>query len=130
MEDKRYSFSNVTVRIYEEEFLKDTSATFKITENQFANSKSAFVVHYFKKGYYSDHPKNGAKVNSDSEILTELKELRKSIETLSNCLKAEKTSTIANSKTIIEVQGSIIDLLVEIANELGLEVDILEPKGD
>ena len=130
MEDKKYSFSNVTVRIYEEEFLKDTSKQFKITENQFANSKSAFVVHYSKKGFYNDHPKNGVKTSNDSEILTELKELRKSIETLSNCLKAEKTSVIANSKTIIEFQGSIIDLLAEIASQLGLEVNILEPNGE
>lgn len=128
MEDKKYSFSNVTVRIYEGQLLKDASETYRRTENQFANSKSAFMVYFFKKGFYGDST-NGD-VSSNADILTELKELRKSIDVLSDCLKAEKTNSTTNTKNYVEIQGSIIDLLLRIASELGLDGEAIKLKGD
>ena len=127
MEDKKYSFSNVTVRIYEEDFLKLVSEVFRKTENQFANSKSAFVVHYFKKGFEGDNHSDGN--SSNAEVIKEVRELRKSIDNLVSCLRAEKTSKCTNEKDFIEVQSAIIELLKVIAEELGLDEDLLNGKG-
>ena len=50
MEDKKYSFACVMVRNYNRALDEMLSETFKKTKNQFANSKSQFLIYLAEIG--------------------------------------------------------------------------------
>ena len=79
-EDKKYSFTNNTIRLYNPKLLKVLRETFKKTENQFANSKNEFLTRIIERG-----TEIVVKELSGEEIKPELmdnKELNTKLETL------------------------------------------------
>ena len=119
--DKKYSFANVTVRNYNNEFERDLSNEFRETQNQFANSKSQFYLYLAELGL-EVHKKRKQKLQEpEVESSLDLDEVLELIDELIEFVKSEREVTIKYFKVLLQIESAILGILVDIAE--GNEVD-------
>ena len=123
MEDKKYSFACVMVRNYNRALDEMLSETFKKTKNQFANSKSQFIIYLAEIGlsvYLKKLNETEGDVTHDN--LEEIDELRDLFEEFINYSKCENEQSKANHKVSNLLASAILGVLMDIAE--GKEIDI------
>ena len=123
MEDKKYSFACVMVRNYNRSLDEMLSETFKKTKNQFANSKSQFLIYLAEIGllvYLKKLNELGVEVTHDN--IDEIDELRDLFEEFINYSKCENEQLKASHKVSNLLASAILGILMDIAE--GNEIDI------
>lgn len=125
MEDKKYSFTNITVRNYNRALDEMFSETFKKTKNQFANSKSQFILYLAEIGlsvYLKKLNETDGEVVHDS--LDEINELKELFEEFIHYSKSENEHSRASHRVETLLSSAILRILIDIAE--GKEIDIEE----
>ncbi len=118
--DKKYSFACVTVRNYNRNLDKLLSETFKKTQNQFANSKSQFLLYLAELGltvYLKKSQKGGQSDSSNG-----CNELLDLVNELIEYNKLEGEVNKVHFKVSELIGSAILGILGDIAD--GKEIDV------
>lgn len=127
MEDKKYSFACVMVRNYNRSLDEMLSETFKKTKNQFANSKSQFLIYLAEIGlsvYLKKLNESGVEVTHDN--IDEIDELRDLFEEFINYSKCENEQLKASHKVSNLLASAILGILMDIAEGNEIDIDDIE----
>lgn len=117
MEDKKNSFTCVMVRNYNRSLDEMLSETFKKTRNQFANSKSQFLIYLVELGlavYLKKLNESGGK-NVTHDSLEEINELKNLFEEFINYNRCENEKAKASNKVSNLLASAILGVLMDIA---------------
>ena len=127
MEDKKYSFACVMVRNYNRSLDEMLSETFKKTKNQFANSKSQFLIYLAEIGlsvYLKKLNETEEEVTHDN--LEELDELKELFEEFINYSRCENDQARASHKVSNLLSSAILRVLIDIAEGKEIDIDDIE----
>ena len=127
MEDKKYSFACVMVRNYNRALDEMLSETFKKTKNQFANSKSQFIIYLAEIGlsvYLKKLNETDGEVTHDS--LDEIDELKDLFEEFIHYSKCENEQAKASHKVSNLLSSAILRVLIDIAEGKEIDIDDIE----
>lgn len=127
MEDKKYSFACVMVRNYNRALDEMLSETFKKTKNQFANSKSQFLIYLAEIGlsvYLKKLNETEGELTHDS--LDEIDELKDLFEEFINYSKCENDQARASHKVSNLLSSAILRVLIDIAEGKEIDIDDIE----
>ena len=127
MEDKKYSFAHLTVRNYNRQLDEMLSETFKKTKNQFANSKSQFLIYLAEIGLSVYLKKlNESEVEVTHDNIDEIDELTDLFKEFINYSKCENEQLKASHKVSNLLASAILGILMDIAEGNEIDFDDIE----